>query len=58
MGLLWLAAEAESVVVVYRDDSDNTGEDNNTVIGKRQRRKLGRVEAATTTHARDWFIDR
>jgi len=58
MGLLWLAAEAETVVVVYRDDSDNTGEDNTTIIWKRRRGKLGRVEAATTTHARDWFIDR
>lgn len=41
-GPLWPAAGAESVVV-YRDDSDNTVEDNTTVIGK-----LGRVEAATT----------
>jgi len=52
MGPLWPAAEAESVVV-YRDDSDNTDENNTNVIGK-----LGRVKAATTTHARDWFIDR
>lgn len=41
-GPLWPAAGAESVVV-YRDESDNTAEDNTTVIGK-----LGRVEAATT----------